>query len=265
MKKTNTILDKIIASKQQELIELKKETSLVKLKLLTSERKTEIRNFKNALGRKDKLNIMAEIKKASPSEGLIRPNFNHVAIAQEYEDSGIVDAISVLTESNYFQGKLSYLADIKAETSIPVFRKDFIFDEYQIYESYLAEADALLLIVAALEKEQLRYLIQLTHSLGMECLVETHDEKEIIIALEAQATIIGINARNLKTFHLDNSLFGKYSHLIPNTKIKVAESGLESAEDLKKVYTLGANAVLIGASLMRSDSIQKKLSELTAF
>lgn len=265
MKKTGTILDKIISNKQIELDELKKSHSLESLKKNLHLRKTKIRNFKHALGKPGRLNIMAEIKKASPSEGLIRPDFNHIKIAKEYERSGMVDAISVLTESKFFQGSLGFIEDIKAVTSIPIFRKDFIFDEYQVYEAFLAEADALLLIVAALEKQQLKSLLSVAHALNLECLVETHSDEEIKIALDAGANIIGINARNLKTFVLDKTLFKKYAHLIPSGRVKVAESGLENSNDLKEVYSKGANAALIGTSIMSSNNIQQKLKDLTNF
>ncbi len=265
MKKTGTILDKIIHKKSEMLENLKKEKSLVELQSQISNRKTPIRKFSHALGKKGKLNIMAEIKKASPSEGLIRADFNHSEIAKAYEKSRMVDAISVLTEENFFQGRLEFIRDIKEVTTMPIFRKDFIFDAYQIYEAFLAEADALLLIVAALERDQLASLIKLTKSLGMECLVETHTKEEIDIALEAKASIIGVNARNLKTFELDKTLFVKYASLIPDSCIKVAESGLESPEELSNVYTHGANAALIGTSIMKSGNIQEKLKFLTAF
>lgn len=262
MKKTNTILDKILSNKALGVAVSKQVKPLSFLKQSLSRRKTNVRNFFNALGKPGKLNIMAEIKKASPSAGLIKPDFNHIKIAKEYQNSGLVDAISVLTEKKYFQGDISFIKDIKAVTSIPVFRKDFIFDEYQIYESYLAEADALLLIVAALELSELKYLISLTHKLGMNALVETHSEREIEIALRAGAKIIGINARDLRTFTLDKSLFKRLAKYVPSNKVKVAESGLENKNDVKQVRNVGANAVLIGTSIMKSKDIKAKIRDL---
>ena len=220
MKKTATILDKIIKNKKLELTAAKKEVPLKYLK--NSIKKRNIRSFSNAIGKKNKLNLIAEIKKSSPSGGLIRKDFNHVSIATEYQHSGLVDAISVLTEKRYFQGDIKFIKDIKKITPIPILRKDFIFDEYQIYESYLAEADALLLIVAVLDPSELKRLLSLTHKLGMDALVEIHSEKEIEIALKAGTRIIGINARDLKTFKVNNALFGRLSRYIPKRIIKVS-------------------------------------------
>ena len=264
MKKTNTILDKVLSNKALEVSILKQVKPLSLLKRSLSRRKTNVRDFFNALGKPGKLNIMAEIKKASPSAGLIKPDFDHIKIAKEYQDSGLIDAISVLTEKRYFQGDIKFIRDIKKVTSIPILRKDFIFDEYQIYESYLAEADALLLIVAALEVSELKHLISLTHKLGMNVLVETHSEKEIEIALKAGARIIGINARDLNTFKVDNSLFERLSKYIPREIINVAESGLENKNDVKRVYDAGANAVLIGTAIMKSKNMKAKIENLVS-
>ena len=174
----------------------------------------------------------------------------------------MVDAISILTENKYFQGQLAFIKEIKAITTIPLFRKDFIFDEYQIYESYLAEADALLLIAAALENRQLKHLLDVTHSLGLSALVETHSREEIEQALEAGAKIIGINARDLKTFEMHKDLFSQLVKFLPKNSIKVAESGLENKHDIKKVYNEGANAILIGTSIMKAQNIKEKINEL---
>lgn len=262
MKKTNTFLDKILANKILEVENLKKLRPLKSLKNSLLEKETKIRDFSKAISKRNSLSLIAEIKKASPSAGLIRPNFDHVLIAKEYEESGLVDAISVLTEKKYFQGDISFIKDIKAVTSIPIFRKDFIFDEYQIYESYLAEADAILLIVAVLSPSQLSNLLNLTHELGMTALAEVHSEKEIEIALKAGARIIGINSRDLKTFKVNKSLFKKLVKYLPHDIIKVAESGLEDKRDLENVYSAGANAVLIGTSIMKAKDIRIKLREL---
>ena len=262
MKITNTFLDKIVANKIKEVEALKKLRPLMSLKNALSERKTEIRNFSRAIIKKNKLHLIAEIKKASPSAGLIRPNFDHILTAKVYEKSGLVNAISVLTEKKYFQGNIKFIRDVKKVTSVPILRKDFIFDEYQIYESYLAEADAILLIVAVLEQSKLNNLLSLTHKLGMDALVEVHSEKEIEIALQAKAEIIGINARDLKTFKVDNSLFETLSKYIPREIINVAESGLEQRRDLENAYRAGANAVLIGTAIMKAENIQSKIKEL---
>lgn len=261
MKQTNTILDKILRDKALEVESAIKNQPL-SYSTVISARQTEVRDFRQALSQPGKLNIIAEIKKASPSAGLIRPDFNHLSIAADYETSGLVDAISVITESKYFQGKLGFIKEIKAITTMPLFRKDFIFDEYQIYESYLAEADALLLIAAALESKQLKHLLGVVHSLGLNALVETHSREEIEQALEAGAKIIGINARDLKTFEMHKNLFLQLVGFLPKNSIKVAESGLENEYDVKKVYDAGANAVLIGTSIMKAQNIKEKIYEL---
>ena len=261
MKQTNTILDKILRDKALE-VELAIKNQPLSYSTVMAARRTEVRDFFEALGKPGKLGVIAEIKKASPSAGLIRPDFNHLSIAADYETSGLVDVISILTESKYFQGQLAFIKEIKAITTMPLFRKDFIFDEYQIYESYLAEADALLLIAAALESSQLKHLLEITHSLGLKALVETHSREEIEQALEAGAKIIGINARDLKTFKMHQDLFSQLVKFLPKNSIKVAESGLENEDDIKKVYDAGANAVLIGTSIMKAQNIKEKIYEL---
>ena len=262
MKKTATILDKIIENKKLELIAAKKEISLEYLK--NSIKKRIIRDFGGAIGKQDKLNLIAEIKKSSPSAGLVRKNFNHLSIAKDYQQSGLVDAISVLTEKKFFKGDISFIEDVKSVTSIPILQKDFIFDEFQIYEAYLAGADALLLIAAVLEQSELNNLLGLTDKLGMDALVEVHSEKEIETVLKAGAKIIGINARDLKTFRVDNSLFRRLSKYIPREVIKVAESGLEQRKDLEKAHKAGANAVLVGTSILEAKNIKLKLGELVS-
>ena len=262
MKKTGTILDKILAKKAEQVAAAKSIHSLSRLQSSLNERQTPVRDFSAALGKKAHLNIMAEIKKASPSAGLIRTDFDHLQIARAYEHTHLVDAISVLTEEDFFQGKLSFIKEIKQVTSMPIFRKDFIFDEYQIYESYLAEADALLLIVAALSHSDLKMLIRKTHELGMECLIETHSAEEIEIALAAGGKIIGINTRDLKTFVLDKTLFSRLVHLLPSEIIRVAESGLENKNEIQKIYQDGANAALIGTSIMKAENIEGKIADL---
>ena len=261
MRQTNTILDNILHDKALEVEETKK-TQPLSYSAVISRRQTKVRDFLGAIRKPGELCIIAEIKKASPSSGLIRPDFDHMKIAAEYEASGLVNAISILTESKYFQGKLDFIKEIKGVTTIPLFRKDFIFDEYQIYESYLAEADALLLIAAALENEQLKHLLDVTHSLRLNALVETHSRAEIGQAIEAGAKIIGINARNLKTFEMHKDLFSQLVRYVPKDCVKVAESGLENAEDVKKVYDAGADAILVGTSIMKAENIKEKIREL---
>lgn len=262
MKKTNTFLDKILANKILEVESLKKFRPLTSLQNALLERKTEIRDFARAVSQPGRVSLIAEIKKASPSSGLIRKDFNHMLIAKEYEKSGLVDAISVLTDRKYFQGDIKFIRDIKAVTSVPVLRKDFIFDECQVYESYLAEADAILLIAAMLETKLLKSLINLAHKLGMNCLVEAHTKEEIEMSVNAGVKIIGINCRDLKTFKVKADLFKKLVKYIPQNIIKVAESGLTNNKDIRAVYEAHANAVLVGSSIMSSKNIQEKLKEL---
>lgn len=265
MKKTHTILDQIVHDKFEELEKIKKSIPLEKLKVSLNQRQTKVRNFKQALSGVEQIRLIAEIKKASPSAGLLINDFNHLKIAKEYESSNKVDAISVITESKYFQGSINFIKGIKLQTTMPIFRKDFIFDEYQVYESYLAEADALLLIASMLETNKLQQLLQLSEKLGMQVLVETHNETEIDSALKAGASIIGINARDLKTFDIDLGLFEKLSKKIPSKIIKVAESGLETAEAVYRVQQAGADAILVGTSIMKAKNKKQKIEELLNF
>ncbi|SRR5258708_18184809 len=260
-----SLLDQILENKRNEVQLAKEKNSLESLQHTLSDRKTEIRNFFAALGTPSRLHVIAEIKKASPSEKVIEPNFNPLEIALLYQNSGLVDAISILTDEKYFSGKLSYIRDIKNITKVPLFRKDFIIDEYQIYESYLAEADAILLIAHILEPVELQNLIQLTKKLGLQCLVETRNKAEIEMAVQAGTEIIGINARNLDTLEMNKHLFADLVSSIPTGILKVAESGLESSHDLQEVAAAGADAVLIGTTLMRAKNKKAKLEELLSF
>lgn len=262
MKKTNSVLDKIVEKKSQDLKILKKNITLKQLKELVSKSQMVPRDFYAALSVLNKVCLMAEIKKASPSSGILVKDFDHVRIAKEYEQSNLVSAISVITESNFFQGDISFLESVKEVTTMPIFRKDFIFEEYQIYESIIAGADGLLLIAALLDLQTMKKLITLTHKLGMGCLIETHSKAEIELAVEAGARCIGINARNLHDFTIDHNLFAQLSRFIPDSIIKVAESGIESNQDVKKVVKAGANAILVGTSIMKAENKDDKIREL---
>lgn len=262
MKITHSILDTIIKNTEKILEQKKQEMPLTLLKEHLGKRATPVRDFYGALAKPGRLRVMAEIKKASPSGGYIRPDFNLQTIALDYEHSGFVDAISIITEPAYFQGNPAWISELRSITTIPLFRKDFIFDEYQVYESYLLEADALLLIAAALDEMQLNKLLSHTRTLGMEALVETRSIAEINMALRAGANMIGINARDLKTFTLDQDLFAALAPHIPEGKIKIAESGLESKEDMLRVKHFGAHAVLVGTSIMKSENIPRMIENL---
>jgi indole-3-glycerol phosphate synthase len=256
------ILDEIIKNKREELAAVKQALPLLQLEERVK-KAPDTRGFSRALTRdaRKKNRIIAEVKKASPSKGVIRQAFDPVAIAREYEQGGAA-AVSVLTEERYFQGKLEYLQEIKKSISLPVLRKDFIFDPYQVYEARAFGADALLLIAAALDPALLRELLELTHRLSMEALVEVHTREELAKVLEADARIIGINNRNLRTFATDIMTTVELLAVIPDDQIVVSESGINTVEDIRKLKAAGADAFLIGESLMREPSPGRKLQEL---
>ena len=217
--------------------------------------------FKKAISRKGQINLIAEVKKASPSAGLIREDFNATKIAGIYIKNKAA-AISVLTEDKYFLGKFSYLARISADCRIPVLMKDFIVHEYQIYEGLFYGASAVLLIVAMLSDKQLKGLIQASHRLGLDCLVEAHDKAEVKRAVLAGAQIIGVNNRNLQNFKVDLNNCLSLIPRIPKGIVIVAESGLKTHEDIRRVEHAGAHAVLIGETFMRSPDIAAKIKEI---
>lgn len=207
------------------------------------------------------VSFICEIKKASPSRGVIAEDFPYLRIAQEYVSAG-ADAISVLTEPEYFQGEGRYLTEISREVPLPVLRKDFIIDEYQIYEAKLMGADAVLLICSLLDTAVIRDYLRLCSELGMSALVEAHSEEEISSALEAGARVIGVNNRDLKTFevNLQNSICLR--SLVPQNIIFVAESGIQSPGDIATLQAAGVDAVLIGETLMRSKNKKEELNRL---
>lgn len=253
-------LDAIVFDKKQELESLKKLVSLQELKQKVKITPRKIRDFKSALESDSKISLIAEIKKASPSLGNINTDVDIKKQAKIYESAG-ASAISVLTNS-HFKGEIDFIKKIKQITTIPILRKDFIFDPYQIYESYLAGADALLLIATILNEKTLCELVDLTHKLGMECLVETHTKEDIDKALKTKAGIIGINARNLKTFEvsLDNVL--NLIKEIPEDRLIVAESGIETSRDIKHLEKAGIKVILVGTTLMKAPDVYAKINEL---
>lgn len=240
------ILDDIVKYKLSK-VEFQKKEKPIDL-LIKQSSKIEKRDFKGAIS-KDHLAIIAEIKKASPSKGVIQTDFSPVRQAQTYDLAG-VDAISVLTEDRYFEGKDEYLKLIKDKTKRPVLRKDFIVDEYQITESKVLGADAILLIVAILQTN-LKSFNNLAKSLELDCLVEVHDEKELEIALDCGCEIIGINNRNLKDFSVDFTTTERLIRRIPDQVAVVSESGIKTIDDVKYLSSIGVDAVLIGETLMR--------------
>lgn len=254
-----TILEKIVEDKKEELKKQKKnlpqEFLIEKISGLPHSR-----DFKRAL-KKQGLSLIAEIKKSSPSLGVIQENFDPVKLAKTYELNG-ASAISVLTEKKYFDGNLSYLKIVKEATTIPILRKDFIFDEYQIYESRVAGADAVLLIVSILDDKTLTKLLNLTKKLGLDALVETRTKEEIEKALKSGAEIIGINNRDLDTFKVDITRSISLCHLIPPNRVIVSESGIHDYKDMVKLENSGVDAVLVGEALMKSKNVGKKIKEL---
>jgi indole-3-glycerol phosphate synthase len=208
-----------------------------------------VRDFAGAL-RRAQTNVIAEIKKASPSAGVLREEFDPDSLARGFEQAGAA-ALSVLTEEGFFQGALAHLRDARAATSLPVLRKDFIVEPWQVWETRAANADTFLLIVAALSPASLRALLQLGRELGMEPLVEVHTREELDIALAAGARIIGVNNRNLHTLEVDVQTSFELIEAIPDECIAVSESGLRSAQDLSRLRAAGFDAFLIGEHLMR--------------
>lgn len=256
------ILDQIVADNLQELEARKRSFPLNKLKRAASEQPPPL-DFASAL-RGDRIQLIAEVKKASPSKGIIRPDFKPVEIAQAYASNG-ASAISVLTETRYFQGSLNHLGDIRntlGNKRLPLLRKDFIHDPYQVYESRAYGADSLLLIVVILTLKKLEELLGLSYELNMNCLVEVHSEAELEIALRSGARIIGINNRDLKTFTVDLTTTRRLRPLIPPDRIVVSESGINDRGDMEKLRQWGVDAVLIGEALMSAPDIAAKMKEL---
>lgn len=216
--------------------------------------------FEKAL-KKDEISFICECKKASPSKGLIAEDFPYLQIAKEYEAAG-ADCISVLTEPKWFLGSDAYLKEIAEAVSIPCLRKDFTVDAYMIYEAKVLGASAVLLICSILQKEQMKEYIGICDELGLSALVEVHDANEVQMALDIGARIIGVNNRNLKDFTVDTDNSRKLRELIPKDVLFVSESGVSSAEDVKKLREIGADAVLIGETLMRAADKKAKLCEL---
>jgi len=217
-------------------------------------------SFNKAL-RQDKINFICEVKKASPSKGIIAEDFPYLAIAKEYEKAGAA-AISCLTEPFWFKGSDDYVREITAHVRIPLIRKDFTVDEYMIYQAKTMGASAILLICSILSQSQLEEYQEIAHSLGLSALVETHDEKEVEMALKARAQIIGVNNRNLKDFTVDIGNSVRLRELVPSEVTFVSESGMKTADDIATLCHNGTNAVLIGETLMRAEDKGAKLDEL---
>ena len=216
--------------------------------------------FEKALKKKG-LSFICEVKKASPSKGIISIDFPYQSIAKDYEEAG-ANAISVLTEPEFFKGSDIYLKEISELVGIPVLRKDFTIDEYQIYEAKVLGADAVLLICALLEMETIRRFLNICDNLGLSALVEAHTKEEVISAMKAGARVIGVNNRNLKTFEVDLNQCIRLREMVPNDIIFVAESGIQSSNDILVMKNAGVDAVLIGEALMKSDNKKAMISSL---
>jgi indole-3-glycerol phosphate synthase len=260
-----TILDRILVDKRIEVEARKAEAPLdavVKAaesapppRDFTSDVKSEIPNPKS------EIRLIAEIKKASPSKGLIRPDFDPAAIAKAYEEAG-ASAISVLTDEKYFQGSLDHLRAVRRAVNLPILRKDFFIDSYQVYEARAAGADAILLIVATLSTEELSRMMTLSSELGMASLVEVHTPDELEKALDAGAKIVGINNRDLRTFETKLETTLELAPKVPGDRILVSESGIFTRADVERLKAVGVDAVLVGESLMRESDPAAKVKEL---
>ena len=255
-----TILDELAEYAKERVENQKKKISLAEIKNSALSLPKGDFSFEKAL-KKDDIAFICECKKASPSKGIIAENFPYLQIAKNYETAG-ADCISVLTEPKWFLGSDEYLKEIANAVSIPCLRKDFTVDEYMIYQAKLFGASAVLLICSILSESKLKEYIAICEMLGLSALVEVHDESEIQTALQAGAKIIGVNNRNLKDFSVDTNNSGNLRKLVPNDIIFVSESGVKTSEDVQTLRNIGANAVLIGETLMRAENKSQKLAEL---
>ncbi|MBE5924407.1 MAG: indole-3-glycerol phosphate synthase TrpC [Lachnospiraceae bacterium] len=256
------ILERIAADKRVQISEEKKSISAAEMINLAKQKigKLEPFAFEKALEKKG-ISFICEVKKASPSKGIIAEDFPYLNIAKEYEAAG-ADCISVLTEPKYFLGSDQYLKEIRKEVNIPIIRKDFTVDTYQIYQAKVIGADAVLLICSLLDEDFIREGIKTCDELGLSALVETHNEKEIEMAINAGARIIGVNNRNLKDFSVDIGNTTRLRGLAPDNVLFVAESGIKERTDVAAFEEVGADAVLVGETLMRADDKAKALNTL---
>jgi indole-3-glycerol phosphate synthase len=260
MKKTDALKD-IVAKKKERLVLAKQALPEEELKAKISQLPPAL-PFIEAINKPRVISLIAEVKKASPSKGVIRENFNPAEIAAAYKEAG-AQAVSVLTEEDYFLGSLNYINEVKNACGLPVLRKDFIFEPYQVYESRFFGADAILLIADLLAKDKIVELSEIAASLGMDYLIEVHTEKELKKVLSLKnVPLVGINNRDLHTLEVDSRTTEKLFTLIPKEKIVVVESGIKSYQDILFLKVLGVNAVLIGGAFMASEDIRRKVEEV---
>ncbi len=260
---TPDILQKIIAVKRREVERLKVELPVSALERRIRKQTPPLDFAMALLG--DRVRIIAEVKKASPAKGLLRPGFDPASLANTYADNGAA-AISVLTNADHFQGSIEHLETVRGIVNprgIPVLRKEFTFDPYQVYEARAFGADAVLLIVAMLTPECLKELHELAHALSMHSLVEVHDERELEAALEAGASIVGVNNRDLRTFKTTLEVTERLAPRIPHDRVIVSESGISAPEHIRRVKEAGAHAALIGEALVTAPDVGAKLRELS--
>lgn len=255
-----TILDTIADYAGERMVQQKKLIPTEELKKQAYALPKGNFEFEKALAGKD-IAFICECKKASPSKGLIAEDFPYLQIAKEYELAG-ADCISVLTEPKWFLGSDSYLKEIAESVSIPCLRKDFTVDEYMIYEAKLLGASAVLLICSILDEATVKHYIEICDDLGLSAVVETHDEAEVLMAVRSGARLIGVNNRNLKDFSVDTENSRRLRKMIPEDVIFISESGVKTAEDIANLREIGADAVLVGETLMRAEDKKAKLSEL---
>jgi indole-3-glycerol phosphate synthase len=254
------ILDEIYRHKLLEVEESKKKLSLSKLEE-SLPGLAPTKDFEGALREGEGIKLIAEIKAASPSAGVLREGLDPVKLALEYQGAG-ANAISVLTDEKFFSGSLSTLEKVRKAVELPLLRKDFIIDSYQVYEARVAGGDAILLIARLLDKNTIVKFLKLAQQLDLDCLVEVHTEKELKKALDTPATLIGINNRDLDTFKVDLSTTLKLLPLIPGDRLIVSESGINTREDVQKLEGAGVKAVLVGEALARSKDVTVKIREL---
>lgn len=256
----NDFLEKILEHKR-DLIQKKENYYNAIKEKIKKDTFSRYHLFFNSISKPGKINLIAEIKKASPSRGLICQDFTPLKFARIYTESGAA-ALSILTEDKYFLGKPDYIRTVSNACTLPILTKDFIIDEGQIYEAYVCGASAILLIVGILTDEQFEHLKGVASRLDLDCLVEVHDEKELKRAIDLDAEIIGINNRNLRTFEVDFKTCENLIPKVPAGKVIVAESGLQSHEEIKKLTQLGAHAVLIGETFLKAADVAGKIKEV---
>ena len=256
----SNVLDKICKDKRVHVKAKKAETSLADIKARATD-SDKPRGFINALKANPGISLISEVKKASPSKGVIREDFDPVAIAQIYEENG-ASCLSVLTDEPYFQGHDDYFAAIRQAVKLPMLRKDFMIDEYQIYESRALGADCILIIMACLSDDQAKALYDLSIDLGMDVLVEVHDEEELERSILLNPAMVGVNNRNLKTLEVSHDTGLALSQKLPENVLRIAESGIYTSGDLKKFLDHGYAGFLVGESLMREDNIGAAVKKL---